>query len=207
MDKSASLRSWRFATRLDLRGTNLPVSPSQRCRERRLVQGVRWRFGHRICLLKGCEQFFRPPHRLSRYCSSDCQAKAFRWRMRTANRRYRASEQGKCRRRAQACRYRERCRQRANNPTAGSHSPGRTDRTTPARPCGEGYPHPLGAADFFCQRPGCYQTFAKTARSPLQKFCSAACRQALRRVLLRERRWNRLLGMAVESNGHDDDFW
>lgn len=88
------------------------MSPSQRCRERRLVQGVRWRCGHRVCLLKGCEQLFQPPHPLSRYCSSDCRAKARRWRMRTANRRYRASEQGKCCRRAQACRYRKRCRQR-----------------------------------------------------------------------------------------------
>jgi hypothetical protein len=171
------------------------------------VQDARWRFGYRICLLKGCEQLFQPLHPLGRYCSSDCRAKARRWRMRTANRRYRASEQGKCRRRAQACRYRERCRQRASDPAPDSHSLGRTDSTTPARPCGEGYPHPHGAADFFCQRPGCYQTFAKTARSPLQRFCSAPCRQALRRVLLRERRWKRLWGTAVESNGHYDDFW
>jgi hypothetical protein len=53
---------------------------------------------------------------------------------------------------------------------------------------------PRGAAlgpekNFCCHRPGCYERFARTARSPRQKFCSAACRQALRRVLVREARW------------------
>ena len=76
------------------------------------MQDVAWRLGRRVCLLKGCEQTFRPWHPLGRYCSSNCRAAARRWRQRTANRRYRSSEQGKCRRRAQACRYRERIRQR-----------------------------------------------------------------------------------------------
>jgi len=42
-----------------------------------------------------------------------------------------------------------------------------------------------------CQRPGCYATFVPTPRSPQQRFCSCSCRQALRRVLDRERRWRR----------------
>jgi hypothetical protein len=42
-----------------------------------------------------------------------------------------------------------------------------------------------------CHRPGCYEQFHPPARSPLKKFCSCSCRNALRRVIVRERRWNR----------------
>jgi hypothetical protein len=39
-----------------------------------------------------------------------------------------------------------------------------------------------------CHRPGCYERFEIPDRSPLKRFCNADCRQALRRVLERERR-------------------
>jgi hypothetical protein len=39
-----------------------------------------------------------------------------------------------------------------------------------------------------CHRPGCYERYEIRDHSPLQKFCNADCRQALRRVLERERR-------------------
>ena len=167
------------------------MGPSQRCRPSQLVQDVPWRLGPRVCLLKGCEQTFRPWHPFGRYCSTECRSAARRWRQQTANRRYRASEQGKCRRRAQACRYRERVRQR---PTSDSS----------LADVGEGYPHLEEEADSCCRRPGCYAAFTKTARSPLQKFCSAGCRQALRRVLVRERRWRRRLQRA---SWRGDDSW
>jgi hypothetical protein len=35
---------------------------------------------------------------------------------------------------------------------------------------------------FSCSRPGCYELFNSTSRSPLQKYCSCGCRQAMRRV-------------------------
>src|SRR5437899_7193712 len=40
-----------------------------------------------------------------------------------------------------------------------------------------------------CDRPGCYENFERSRRSPLQRFCSHNCRRALERVLERERRW------------------
>ena len=40
-----------------------------------------------------------------------------------------------------------------------------------------------------CDRPGCYEEFDRSRRSPLQRFCSWACRHALQCVLERERRW------------------
>ena len=167
-----------------------PVSQLEHRRLTACMQGP-WRAGRRLCLLKGCQLWFQPRHPLGRYCSSGCRAAARRWRRQTANRRYRTSELGKRRRRAQACRYRERLRQRL----PGDSSPAAL---------GEGYPHLREAADSCCRRPGCYETFVKTARSPLQKFCSAQCRQALRRVVVRERRWRPRLR---RGGWRGDDSW
>lgn len=144
----------------------------------------------RRCLLKGCEAEFRPHHPLQRYCSPECSQVARRWVQARANQRYRASEHGKERRTEQACRYRERCRARENGPEDG------------AQPLplagGEGYTLPDPEKTSCCDRPGCYERFARTARSPRQKFCSAACRAALRRVLVREARWRKRFEAEVD---------
>lgn len=154
------------------------------------LQGATWRLGRRICLLKDCDRVYRPNHPLSRYCSKQCQQAAARWHQRQANRRYRASDQGKTCRRAQACRYRRR-KSETSSVSQNTKSPSADS---------EGYGDPVPLQEFCCQRPGCYETFSKTTRSPLQKFCNAHCRQALRRVLVRERRWRRLWLAGVPPN-------
>jgi hypothetical protein len=130
----------------------------------------------RICLLKGCEQWFSPLHPLSRYCSEACSRAARLWSRRRAAQRYRASDKGKERRRQQACRYRERVRQR------------RKEAETPAT-TGEGHQEEADSEKISCSRPGCYERFSPQCRSPLKKFCSCPCRKALRRVRRREARW------------------
>ena len=65
-------------------------------------------FRSRRCLLKGCEQWFRPIRPQSRYCSDACRRQARRWRCRQAGRAWRASEHGKARRREQCRRSRRR---------------------------------------------------------------------------------------------------
>jgi hypothetical protein len=132
----------------------------------------------RICLLKGCEKWFSPLHPLSRYCSEACADAARLWSRRLAAQRYRASAQGKERRRQQACRYRERVRQRREQPEAQ------------AAVC-EGHQEAEDSEKVPCLRPGCYERFPPSRRSPLKKFCSALCRQALQRVERREARWQR----------------
>jgi hypothetical protein len=62
----------------------------------------------RLCLLKGCEQAFRPKHLLTRYCSAQCREQARQWREWKARQRYRQSQGGKQRRQAQSRRYRRR---------------------------------------------------------------------------------------------------
>lgn len=137
----------------------------------------------RQCLLKGCEQAFCPQHPLDRYCSDHCAALARRWSRARANHKYRASEPGRQRRQAQCRRHRERCRQ------------ARVALAEPSPQPSEGYQETDSAKNLSCSRPGCYERFAPSARSPLRKFCSPCCRQALRRVLVRESRWRQRLGM------------
>jgi len=62
----------------------------------------------RLCLLKGCGKRFRPTQALARYCSRDCAAEARRWSKWKAQQRYRETEQGRQKRKAQSCRYRQR---------------------------------------------------------------------------------------------------
>ena len=89
------------------------------------------------------------------------------------------SEGGKECRRRQACRYRERVRQR-REASAGQ----------PAEVC-EGHQKAENLEKIPCSRPGCYELFPPDRRSPLKKFCSCLCREALRRVRKREARWGR----------------
>lgn len=170
------------------------MARSQGDRTRRWVQGVSLHWGHRVCLLKGCERLFRPRHPLSRYCSAVCEAAARRWRQWRANRRYRASPHGKACRREQARRYRATIRAR------------RAAADAPPEGC-EGYPYAPGGENSCCPRPGCYEHFTLSSRSPRQRFCSWPCRQALRRVLIRERRWRRRLGRRGLARCQRDDFW
>lgn len=131
----------------------------------------------RLCLLKGCEDPFLPPHPSSRYCGEDCKAEARIWSQRKSSASYRSSKKGKEKRRAQSSRRRERLAAAATTASATDFSPL------------EGQRYGVGAKVFSCDRPGCYDLFEVVARSPHQRFCSASCRQALRRVRLREARW------------------
>ena len=89
----------------------------------------RWHPCCRRCLLKGCECWFLPRWPQARYCKA-CQEAARYWRVWYANQRYRASDQGKERRRDQNRRYRECRRQRP--PPADTPPP--TPHLEPASP-------------------------------------------------------------------------
>ena len=66
----------------------------------------------RQCLLKGCEQRFRPKHGRQRYCCGECRKKARKWSRWKAQRQYRGTQPGKQKRNGQSRRYRQRVRQR-----------------------------------------------------------------------------------------------
>jgi hypothetical protein len=166
------------------------VGPPQYLWLCRADQGPGRRFRRRRCLLKGCEQPFRPCHPQCRYCSEACQQKARYWRRWYASQRYRASAQGKERRRAQSRRYRERVRQRVALALAAGEEVSAAESAEPR----EGQRPGKILGNFGCRpcrRPGCYEVFAIKPRSPAQQFCTCQCRRALRRVLDREAHWRR----------------
>jgi len=133
----------------------------------------------RRCLLKGCERLFWPRRPQARYCSASCQQAARRWRRWQASQRYRGTQQGQEQRRQQSRRYRVRRRERQ---AASADASSSRDGQRPALP----------SEDFStrcCARPGCYQLFSVQHEHSCQRFCSGACRLALRRVLDREARY------------------
>jgi len=166
------------------------------------------RRGHpcaRQCLLKGCEHWFLPHHFQDCYCSPDCQRAARRWRRWSACQRYRATANGRERRREQAQRHRDREQLRSAltesalptpeiepaTPTLDTDAPPLTDSPTAVNAlCVGQRPDeiPENSRLWPCGRPGCYVLFSLSPHSPQQLFCSCSCRQALRRVRERETR-------------------
>ena len=136
-------------------------------------QGRQFHWRTRLCLLKGCEQPFRPTHPRSRYCSSECCTQARRWSRKRAHTRYRKTAKGKERRRLQLHRYRLRQKQRV---------------TRPQQKTKEGDPNEIKQG-VLCSRAGCYERVYVDRRSPLKKYCCSLCYRAVRRVIERERRW------------------
>lgn len=163
------------------------MGPDHHDSRSRTIQGTGVRRPRRrLCLLKNCETGFDPVHALSRYCSEACRKAACRWSRWRAARRYRSTESGKQVRREQSLRYRQRVRQRQQN-----------SRETVADACHdacEGHRNDADSEKIVCSRPGCYEVFPASDRSPLKKFCTSLCRQALRRVRRREAWWLRWSG-------------
>lgn len=66
----------------------------------------------RLCLLKQCEQRFRPQWARQRYCSEGCREAAREWSRWKAQQRYRETVAGQQKRNGQSRRYRERIKAR-----------------------------------------------------------------------------------------------
>lgn len=181
--------------------STLPLAQLQDASHSLIPQAVPVRTGSGRCLLEQCERNFLPNHPLDRYCSPECLAAARQWQLRYANLRYRHSEMGKLRRSEQSKRHRQRKTERESLkaeslPTIAPQNvaenspetrPESVQNGTPSER--EGYTKDEAHEKSCCQRPGCYRRFTAPPQSPLKKFCSSRCRKALRRVILRERRW------------------
>jgi hypothetical protein len=149
------------------------------CRRQGSCRGPR----RRRCLLKGCERFFEPRWPQARYCGPACQQAAKRWRSWRAGQTWRKTDSGRQCRRRQSCRYRQRVRERREEEQVGAEEAATAQR--------EGQRPAEVLEKSPCARPGCYELFVPSRRSPHQRFCSCLCRHALRRVIQREARWGR----------------
>ena len=131
----------------------------------------------RLCLRKGCGQHYQPRRPNQRYCQDpECQRQLRRWQAARRQARRRQDDAVKAQH-AQAQRAR---RQRAIS------SPQATKDTKVA--AARGHAARIFLATPLCDRPGCYQPPLKLGRNQA-RYCCPACRQAVRRVLDRERKW------------------
>lgn len=131
----------------------------------------------RFCLRKGCGRTYKPRRWNQRYCQDpECRRLLQRWQAARRQARRRQDAVAKAQH-AQAQRAR---RRRAPAPPQSPKIP----EVAAARGHAAKiiFPIPL------CDRPGCHESPLKSVGKPAC-FCSRACRQALRRVLDRERKW------------------
>jgi hypothetical protein len=131
----------------------------------------------RSCFRKGCDRKYQPQRYNQRYCQDrQCQQEVRRWHAAKRQARHREDDEVRVRH-AQAEKAR---RQRAKSASQAVENP----KIAPAR----GHAAENFFSLRFCDRPGCYQCPVTALCSP-GRYCSAACRQAVRNVLDRERKW------------------
>ena len=146
---------------------------SPKCRHRTSPRRPR----ARICVRKGCGCKYQPRRWNQRYCQDpECQRQVRRWQAarRQARRRHDAAVKAQ---HAEAQRAR---RQHAPSTPQAPQKP----EVTPAR----GHAAEILLPTPWCDRPGCYEPPLKSVRNPA-RYCCSACRQAVRNVLDRERKW------------------
>ena len=146
------------------------------------------RFGRRACLRKGCEFVFQPQRWNQRYCQGlECLRLVRRWQSAKRQRARRQNEQHR-QRHCEAERQRRKRRREHTSSTSqkGSEQPSTNRSAETAR----AWSRSKNFSADFCDRVGCYDPVRCSTRTAA-RYCSDKCRQAMRRVLDRERKWLR----------------
>jgi hypothetical protein len=138
----------------------------------------------RICLRKGCGCVYQPTRWNQRYCQqANCLREVRRWQAAKRQRSHRRLAANRKRHaEAEAQRRRKRKTQGTERDSAVFE-----ERTVQAKPDGAWSRSKLSPGDF-CDRPGCYEPLPGDSRAPA-RYCGGDCRQAVRRVVDRERKW------------------
>lgn len=130
----------------------------------------------RKCLGKGCGRRYTPRCWRQRYCqNAECLRMVRRWQAARRQRRCRASPEGRRRHRQAERARRQEAKAKGHKPKARSRGRGRGHATK-------------RFWSMLCGRPGCYEAPRSSVRAPA-RYCSKACRCAVRRVEDRERKW------------------
>jgi hypothetical protein len=131
----------------------------------------------RICLRKGCGRKYQPRCWNQRYCQeSECKRLVRRWQASRRQARRRQQESAKAEHAAA-----ERARRRR---VPSSSQVPKPSGVAAAR----GHAAKIFSPFPLCDRPGCHEVPQKSGRSQ-RRYCGSACRQAVQRVLDRERKW------------------
>lgn len=138
----------------------------------------------RICLRKGCGCVYQPRRWNQRYCQqAECLREVRRWQAAKRQRSHRRLAANRKRHaEAEAQRRRDRRTQRAQRDATVIK-----ETTVQAEQDGAWSRSKLPSGDF-CDRPGCYEPLPDDSRAPA-RYCGSDCRQAVRRVVDRERKW------------------
>ena len=137
--------------------------------------------GHRTCLRKGCGRVYSASRWNQRYCQDpECRRLVLRWQAAKRQRAHRRSPPNRKRHaEAEAKRRRDRAAQARPNDDADVEKAPDQDRA---------WSRSRKIPGEFCDRPGCYEPLPKHSRAPA-RYCGHDCRQAVRRVRDRERKW------------------
>jgi hypothetical protein len=131
----------------------------------------------RICLRKGCGCKYQPRRWNQRYCQDpQCQRQVRRWQAARRQARRRTEEAARAQHADTERARREHVKSLTQVPKA------------PAVASARGHAAKIFLPTPLCARPGCHEPPLKSVRNPAC-YCSRACRQAVRRVLDRERKW------------------
>jgi hypothetical protein len=131
----------------------------------------------RLCLRKGCGCKYTPRRCNQHYCQDpECLRLVRRWQAAKRQAKRRQNDGVK----AQQAKSQRARRQRAKS----SPQPPQNPEVVAAR----GHAAKIFFPTPFCDRPGCYEPPPKLGRNQA-KYCCPACRQAIHRVLDRERKW------------------
>jgi hypothetical protein len=155
------------------------------------VKSASRRFPPRTCLRKGCGEVFQPARWNQRYCrEAHCLLEVRRWQAAKRQRAYRQSAENR-KRHAEAEARRRRAKKEAANAAEGSTNT-RSEEAVPGSPPkstrGGAWSRSNKIPEDFCDRPGCYEPLPADSRAPA-RYCGGDCRQAMRRVRDRERKW------------------
>ncbi len=149
------------------------------------------RFPPRQCLRKGCGRAFVPWRWNQRYCQQpECLRLLRRWQ--AAKRQQRRRSHAENRRqharaeRQRRSRRREEARVRPPKPSPPVSSKVTSIDTPTSRAWSRSKKYPGD----FCDRPGCFEPLRPSCRAPA-RYCGDTCRQVVRRVRDRERKWKK----------------
>ena len=131
----------------------------------------------RKCLRKGCRRKYKPRRWNQRYCQdAECLRLVRRWLAARRQAKRRQDDAAKTE-------HAEKQRARRRRVTASPQAP-----KIPELAAARGHAANILLATPLCDRPGCHEPPLKSGRNQAH-YCCPTCRQALRRVLDRERKW------------------
>lgn len=142
------------------------------------------RLGRRTCLRKDCGCVFQATRWNQRYCGDpECQRLVRRWQAAKRQQRHRQKIENR-QLHAQAQRERRRKTKAEGRGTTAPDNKTSSDTTSD----NSAWSRCKNKPEIFCDRPGCFDPLRPSCRARA-RYCGDQCRQAMRRVLDRERKW------------------